>query len=619
MAGFAAMIAPGSAPQEMEVEFQHFLQLAAQCKQLEAPTTKASGRNCFAAKLDSPATIHPGLILDHQTGSWLLAAGTVVALEGENYPITILRTLLQDFIRNGTKALEGYDGHFALVIYNGIDESLSVLSDPIGFFSIFYGQRGGRVFLSSSALAIARQIQSPPDILAAEHFLRAGRLDGGKTLWQDVKRLTGGKILKVVNGRVEENFYWMPTRDPVITGLSMEEALEQSHATLTKIFSRLLDREGNIWVDLTGGFDSRLSAMFIAKQNRPFITYCTGPDDSQDVQISKKISSVMQWEYVNTQLPEEWGSDQFEIFSTIPGCGDGRANLLRFAMTRRGFDERSSTSLVNIMGVGGENLRGFRWQVERDKIGKTTKVNYPALLNSLFAETMHLEVMRQDRSRDVRQEMLRHIQQLLSPYADSPNSTQIDRLEIDRDANHGGAYLSSLTAVQRSLGPLCFKAQVNFAFSLKYQWKLPRTHLFVRSLMERENPRLASIETTTGGPAYPVRVTNAHHFWPLWRTMANRAAAIGSKKLFGKALQPWPSPAEGGYPLPSWRKAFHDYARSEGMLSYETMCSKGLYQPNTFAALVMNDDPAAHPHDEFLDRVISIEMCLRATGASIDE
>lgn len=618
MAGFAILIKPNSPPQALESDFNNLLRLTAKYKHFEIPSSNAMGKDCLAAKLDSPASIHPGIVRDEQTGSWLLATGTVVALEGDNHPNTVLVRLLRDYVESGVKALEAFDGHFAVVIYNARDNSLSVISDPIGLFSIFYCRRGNQILVSSSALAVASQTQSQPDILAVEHFLRTGRLDGDKTLWQDVKRLLGGKVLRVIDGRVEQTEYWSPTVDDSISRLSFEEALSQSAALLTHTFSRILPRESKTWVDLTGGFDSRLVAILAAKTKVPFTAYCMGPEDHLDVNLSRKISEEMGWEYIHTQLPEAWGPDLYSWFNTALGCGDGRASVLRFAVTLRGFDKRNSTSKTNVMGVGGENWRGYCWQIEKENIGRTSNLNYTALLDNVFSPAIPLHVMRYDRTKDVRRELSDFIYQLCSDYSELPNTVQIDRFEISRDSGHGGAYISAVTGLSRSLAPLGFKAPVNFAFSLNYRWKYPRHHSFVRALMEQENIRLANLDTTTGGPAIPIRLTNVLRFWPLWKDMTNRAIAIGSKKIVGKTLHVWPQPQKSEYPLPTWRTALRAYARSEGMLCHDTMVSKGLYKPNELGAYIEDAAPEQHHNSEFLDRVISVEMAMRAVGSSID-
>lgn len=618
MAGIAVLVGSDMAPQVFEREFIDLLRLTARHKQLEIPSTIVRGLHCLAAKFDSPTSLHPGLVRDDQTGSWLLAAGTVVALEGDNQPNRVPLRLLRDFVDRGPEALAAYDGHFALVIYNGREDRLSVVADPLGLFSIFYWRRGNQVVISNSALAVATQTQSQPDLLAVEHFLRTGRLDGDQTLWQHVKRLLGGTILHATRGRIEQTRYWAPTFDLSTASLSFGDALDQSVDLLTQTVSRTLQREGKTWVDLTGGFDSRLVAMLVAKNNMPFSAYCMGPEDHPDVQLSRKIGEAMRWDYVHTQLPEQWEPDQYAWFSAALGGGDGRVSVLRLAVTLRGFKERNATIKTNVMGVGGENWRGYSWQIEKGNIGRTSALNYTGLLDYVFSPGFPLPVMRYDRTPEVRQALADDIHHLCADYSDLPNTVQIDRFQISRDACHGGAYLSAVTSIERSLAPLCFKAPVNFAISLNYHWKYPRQHSFVRALMERENKPLANLATTTGGPAIPLRITNVHRFWPLWKELTNRAVAIGSRKILGKTVQIWPEPHASGYPLPSWRQAFHTYARSEGMLSYNTMASRGLYKRDEFGAHVEQAAMGQPPSSEFLDRVISVEMAMRAAGSRID-
>jgi hypothetical protein len=439
-------------------------------------------------------------------------------------------------------------------------------------------------------------------------------LDADKTLWQDVKRLLGGMALVSVHGCFEKIEYWSPTYDGSVSRMSLEDALDQTIELLTHAFSRTLSREGKIWVDLTGGFDTRLAAMLVAKINIPFSAYCMGPD----VQLSRKVSEEMKWEYVHTQLPEQWEPAFNSWFNTALGCGDGRVGVLRLAVTMRGFKERNTTIKTNVTGVGGENFRGYRWQIERENIGRTTKVNYAAWLDNIMFSTIPMHVMRYDRTSAVRQELSDFILHLCSKYSGLPNTTQIDRFEFARDAGHGGAYLSSVASLQRSLIPLFLKELVNFTFSMNYRWKLPRHHILIRKLFERENKRLANLATTSGGPAVPIRLTNLHKFWPLWKGMANRAVAIGSKKLLGKTVQLTPHSHQSGYPLPAWQTAFYAFAESEGMLNFDAMNSRGLYKRDEVHAYIKQAASGQTNSNEFLDRVISVEMAMRAVGSRID-
>ena len=73
-----------------------------------------------------------------------MAAGTVVALKVVTIPLRYSSELLLDFLDNGTSALDRYDGHFAMAIYNGRESSLSIISDPLGIFAIYYARLGRR-------------------------------------------------------------------------------------------------------------------------------------------------------------------------------------------------------------------------------------------------------------------------------------------------------------------------------------------------------------------------------------------------------------------------------------------------------------------------------------------
>lgn len=620
MSGFAVLFDPDSPPQPLESDFQALLQLTSRYKQLDLQTsTRASGKGCLAAKLDSPASLHTGIIRDEQSGSWVLAAGTLVALEGDNQPHTILSRLLQSYLKTGIKSLAEYDGSFALIIYNGIEESLSVISDPIGLFSIFYCQKGNRLLISSSALAVAALSHSKPDTLSVEHFLNTGQSDTDRTLWYDVKRLLAGSVIYTAPQQIYQTEYWSPSFVESINQLSFNKALDTSVELLSHTFLRAFPQKTKTWVDLTGGFDSRLVAIEAAKAQIPFSVYCMGPSAHPDVVISRQLSEKMGWDFVNTQLPEEWGDDQAHWFNDALGRGDGMVSHLRLATTLRGFDQRNALIKTNLNGVGGENLRGFCWQVEGTKIGKTSKVNYEALIANLYYPGLPLNLMRFDRSKEVRNELIElYIHQVCSKYADLPNSVQLDRIEISRDAGHGGAYLSAIAGLSRSIAPLCFKELVNFDFSVNYLWKYPRHHSLLRAILEKENKLLANIETTTGGPAIPIRLTTLHRFGPLWKDVTNRAVEITSKKILGKEIKIWPPLHCPGYPLPAWRAAFFNFAYAQGMLTHDKMLSAGLYKREEFNQYVEQVALGQEYHGEFLDRVISIEMVMRETGTPLD-
>ena len=618
MSGFAILVQSDSSAQGQDSVFQSFLQLVAEFKRLNLPAEQAVGRHCTAAKLDSPSSLHRGITRDEATGSWLFAAGTLVCLTDEHGSGPVLEVLLRDYLENGAEALERYDGHFVLVIYDGREESLSVISDPMGFFSIFHGSQGHQTFIATSALAVARQICSKPDSLTIECFLRAGTVHGDKTLWRDVRRIPPATVLKITHDKVEESEYWAPAIDETVANSSFNEALEQAVDMLSRTFRRFLQREGKVWADLTGGFDTRLTTMFMAKVGIPFIAYCVGPDDHLDVKVSRLISQEMGWEYRHMPLPDDWEQKQCVWCETALHKGDACLNVTQLGGVLWGHWQRVSISKAHVFGAGGDEWREPPcWKTDLFSIGRPT-VNYDYFLDSMIFSPIPLSVLSKDRTKEAREELKQHFSRLTSGHAGLPNTVQAYHIFIrHRYPTHGGAYLSAAAGVVRSLAPFCFKEPVNFGFSLKYRWRLNYHHRFVRALLEKENPRLANIMTDKGGPAIPMRVTNVHKFWPLWKPIFNRNVGKISRKIFGKPITLWPQSDYAAYPLPAWRKAWLSFAVAEGLLKPSDMRSGALYNASGLQTLVSQAGTQDFKYGEFLDRIITVEMAMRAVGTSV--
>lgn len=619
MAGFAVLYQPDSKAQDRERDFQRLLRNTAEFKDLDMPTTSVAGRSCTAAKLDGRPSLHRGVVHDGDSGSWLLAAGTVVALTGDNNPNILLANLLRCFIDDGIEALQHYDGQFALAIYNARDDTLSVISDPMGCFAIYYARQGQKIFISTSALAIARLICSKPDDLTIECFLRTEHPYGEKTLWQDVKRVRPATILKISCNHIEESEYWTPVLDETIARLSLDEALELAEEKISRTFRNALQREGKVWADLTGGFDTRVVTMFMAQLGIPFFAYCVGSENHPDVQISSLICQEMGWEYRHMTLPEEWDQGQYAWFETALHKGDAHLNAFQLAGVLRGHQERSLFFPVHISGSGADE---WRYHIYGAKIlfhNSQSKVNYDEILASRILSPLPVNIMRQDRTAEARSELIRHFMRIEAKYAGYDVLTRTDIIFLrHRHPIHGGAYLSSETGIMRGLIPFCFKELENFGFSLNNLWRIRYHASFVRNLVERGDPRLAKIRTAKGEPAGPIRPNNIFQFMLLWEMLAKKAVDKVSKKLLRRSSETQYHPSPIGHTIPSMRAAWLNWVLSEGLLEASKMHSGKLYNQHELKKIIFQTLSGSVENSVFMDHVITLEMALRAVGAAVD-
>src|SRR5438874_1842738 len=77
--------------------------------------------------------------------------------------------------------LADLDGQFALVRHPGQHGPLEIATDPFGMHALSVAERGGRVFASTSGLALAAHLGAPPDRLGMLTFLRTGIQFGART------------------------------------------------------------------------------------------------------------------------------------------------------------------------------------------------------------------------------------------------------------------------------------------------------------------------------------------------------------------------------------------------------------------------------------------------------
>lgn len=594
--------------------FKAFKDSVAGFKQLNSTCWEVSGRHCSAAKFDTPSTLHRGITVDEHNGSWLLAVGTVLDSE-RDYNDGYLQTLLTDYLRQGNAAFQSLDGAFALVIYNKLADRLAIVSDPSGHISIFCARRGNRFYVATSALAVAEAVRATPSEYGTYLFLTLGCVSGKSTLWQEVERLPGGTVLEIANTGTTESVYWAPTIEDEVTQLSLTETVEHSFDFLSWLLKQHLKREGRIWADLTGGFDTRLLTMMMYHCGLPFKATCEGPLDSPDVRISSRIAGEMGWAYRHAMLPDNWGQERYERLSQALGKGDGHLGVFKLTSVLRDQEQKALEHNASIWGHAGELWRGLYWRQELGNVGKSPDVNYDRLLDYRLMPPVERTVFSDvSRVKWIREEVKSVLKSVGDRYADSPNTVKLDCVLLYKGTGFSGTLISAAMGQQRVIVPFLLKDSITFVISTYFKW---RNHgRLVRLLMEQVNPVLAGFETTRGGPALPMRATNLHRFIPYWSRLGTQLVRKASCALLGRSLLPEARSAFASYPLARWRRETLDCLEQDNMLNPAYMHSGRLYDAEHLANFLERARTEEFPQETFLSRILTVEMALRAVGAS---
>ena len=614
MSGFAFVFDKQDSIAAKDNDVVAFKNYVADYKQLNSTCKEVYGRQCVAVKFDTASTLHHGITIDKRTGSWLIAVGTIID-SMNNADDGDLQYLLAKFLEVGNNSFQNLDGPFALVAYDKHVNKTTIVSDPLGFVSVFYAQKGSRIYVATSALAVAKAVQATPSEFGVYLFLTTGNVYGKSTLWQEVERLSPGTILEITSFGNNESVYWLPKIKDEITKQSLSDTVDYTLDLLPCLMMHSLKRESEPWVDLTGGFDSRLVTAMMDHCGLRFKTSCHGPENALDVKISSHIARKLSWDYQHFILPDDWGQIRYEELPKALGRADGHLDIFKLSGVGWDQDQRALSSGVSIWGLGGELWRGFFWKQEFLDVGTTSIVDYDRLVDYRFIQPIDKMVFHDSsRLRWIREELKSLLKTVGDRYPDSLNTVKLDRIYAFKNTGHTGAHISAVMGQQRVIPPLFLKDSVTYAISTNYKW---RNHSrLVRLLIERVNPELARIETTTGGPALPMRVTNLYKFTPYWFLIGKQLVRKVSHQVFGRNILPEARSKAALSRSIQWRQETLNYVKKDQLLNHSQMYSGSLYSPEGLASFLEQARTEMFRQEAFLSRILTVEMALRSVGAS---
>lgn len=597
-------------------QFNHFLKSVANYKSLKIPEIQVKGMNCLAAKLDAPCSLYPGYVKHDLTDSWILAVGTVVdALDIS--PDFTLAKLLDDYLNLGDKVFSRLDGQFALLIYDAVAKVTKVITDPFGMIPVYFGKKNDQIFVSTSGLAVASELQSEMNDFGARAFILYGDTFGD-TIWQNVHLVAPATVLRIdVNG-VHQSTYWSYEVDQNLSRLSESQSVDCMIESFSNSLKQILEKEGEVWLSLTGGLDSRTIAALANYSKIPFKTYAHGPLDSRDVFLAEHISHKKGWDYEYFRLPDDWGKQRSSWFDFVLGQVDGHLDVIKMSRTIREQTIKAQQMNVSLWGFGGELHRGIYWKHEFFLSDNKTHLNYDRLMDYRVIPANGSILSDADRWNPfVRNEILTRLRVIGEQNPDWPLFTKLDMIGTLLERHICGTTIASVLGQQRVILPFNLKENISRNFSINYRW---RTHsrLF-RSILERIAPDLAEIDTADGGPATRMKFSNLNRFIPYWLSSGEKLLWRFGYKMAGKPI--WTRRVAGAtgkaYPTEKWLQATLDELEKRSLLTPGEMLSASLYNQSQLISLLSNLEVGALEKEAILGRILGLEMAMRSVKLAV--
>ena len=558
------------------------------------------------------------------------------ASDGNQPPIRMLETdaTRSSAVKLISKARENCDGVFAMLIIDEMEQTISIASDLMGSFHIYYRIFSHGVGVSSSSAILAGlRPTSALDPLGMQEFCSNAVANEDRCLWKEVKKLRAGLVLNVDTNRSQIELI---EHRPILKTLSSIQTYESN--PLPRVFDsiggalEMLHRSGGRgqeycdlpWAaDLTGGNDSRaLMAAIIAKQINTASTV-TGPASEPDVQISESLAKKLGIKHF-TRIPP--GPVTFSQFEDALSLTDGEFDAIEYAGIATIHQQHIHDKLqFSVNGSYGELARGHAFRMGLPGMMLPNRVSSSLCAKSPL-DMQHPGVVRWGQvfnfkaesaqlfSKDALSESADYfpsiLQRLLSYSQHLPQHAQLDLIHMDlRMERWLGRILSSTNQLWPALSPWGFMSPLASVLTAAPQHR--RNGLLIRALIFRYAPELGVEPLYTGNPAMPFSVRHAHRFLPLIPFFADRALHKIKTKVFQTGIQDARTAQDR-------QSDFCSNQEIDSWIKEPLLLGSGLFDPDRLMPFLAKTRPQSDADHRVWCRLLTIEGALRRQAANSD-
>lgn len=238
------------------------------------------------------------------------------------------------------------DGAGAVINISSDESTVTIVSDRLGFYPLYYCPRSGVV--SNSADVVARKISATINTERLLEFLVYGSLSNGETYYNEVHRVPVGAIIRLrinYEERIEVscNYYFKPSEIQVNPKITMQSARSRLQRSVSAAMNRI---HGEKALFLSSGLDSKFIASHLPKGGALAITFT----DSDKIENAGAAAAAKEREFEHLLLERD-SKYYFSIIEQAVAMTDGMFEY-RHAYTA-GFSSELHAQLSNKAVITG--------------------------------------------------------------------------------------------------------------------------------------------------------------------------------------------------------------------------------------------------------------------------
>ncbi|WP_148863833.1 asparagine synthetase B family protein [Marinobacter fonticola] len=166
--------------------------------------------------------------------------------------------------REAKEQLPAHDGVFSMLYWDREANKLVIISDFMGFYPLYVKRDQGRIYFSTAT----RAFEGDFDAAGWGTFITLGQTLGNATLTAGVERVAPASLMVIdlATREMEVTQYWRP--EPHSTVPTVDQVHESLRSSTDQIIAA--HKDDDHFVLMSGGFDSRLIACMLTRQNLSF-------------------------------------------------------------------------------------------------------------------------------------------------------------------------------------------------------------------------------------------------------------------------------------------------------------------------------------------------------------
>ncbi len=293
-----------------------------------------------------------------------LAAKLDLALTAEISDLDLVGQLWERWGIETPKLLQGM---FGLAICDLQQQELLLVRDPVGARTIYY-TTGKTCWISSQLSSLNPYRSNQLDSIALRDYLTCAFVPGERTMWQDIREIRPGTILKLPGFQIDH--YWQ-LEQRVIEQESLGWHGHKLRSQLEQVVRSYLPAQAPVGVFLSGGLDSScITALATQLHDAPIHTYSIhfGSECANELEFSKIVAEHCQTNHhvLEITFKEMWA----QLPQTMADLDDPIGDPLTVPNLLIGKLARNHV-LVTLNGEGGDPCFGG-------------PKNQPMLIDSLY-------------------------------------------------------------------------------------------------------------------------------------------------------------------------------------------------------------------------------------------